>query len=313
MLEPKVTVCVVTFNHSRFIDACVESVLAQVTSFPFELVVGEDCSTDDTRSKLLRLQERCPARIRLVLHPANIGALENFRAVLAASRGRYIAHLDGDDAMLPGKLQKQADILDAEPGISVVAHDMEVIDDVSGKAVGRYGAGLNPPPRGTLNDLVRHGTYFCHSSKMFRRECLEHLPLDSRTRHVADWLLHIQNACLGDVGYLDEVLGVYRRHHGGISANVSRDYLHGIFSDQMYTVDRARALGADAQSIAAGVNRLCYSMSLRCLQLGLYQDFRDFIGRSSGYYNIKHWLYFHLRGLPPLVRGIERLVALVKR
>jgi len=307
MTQPKVSVCIVAYNHGRFIDDCIESVVSQSTSFLIELVVGEDCSTDDTRKRLLAWQKRDTERIRLLLHQVNIGALENFRAVLTACRGTYIAHLDGDDMMLPGKLQKQVDILDAEPGIAIVAHDMAVLDDAKGKVIGRYGGRRAIPSSGTLDDLVRYGTYFCHSSKMFRRTCLEHSPLDRTTFHAADWLFHMQNAVLGRIRYLDEVLGVYRHHHASSSSSLNRDRLQRLFLEQIYTVRQGLVLGAAPESVAAGLDRLYYSIGVRCLSLGMYKDFQEFIGRSTNYYNFKHWLYFRLRALPRLLYGIERL------
>src|SRR5204862_6731871 len=94
---PKVSVCMITFNHEKYIEQAVESVMMQETDFDYELVVGEDCSTDSTRDILERLMERYPERIRLNLHAENKGMLRNFEHTLKSYRGEYIAILEGDD------------------------------------------------------------------------------------------------------------------------------------------------------------------------------------------------------------------------
>ena len=105
----KVSVCMITYNHERFIAQAVESALMQETDFDYEIVIGEDCSTDGTRQVLLDLHDRHPDRIRLLLREKNIGASHNFVGTLEACRGEYVAFLDGDDYWTcPNKLQKQA-------------------------------------------------------------------------------------------------------------------------------------------------------------------------------------------------------------
>src|SRR5687768_17426275 len=71
---PKVSVIVTAYNHERYLTQCLESVLAQATTFPVEIVVGEDCSTDGTRELLQAFSERHPQVIRMVLPDENLGA-----------------------------------------------------------------------------------------------------------------------------------------------------------------------------------------------------------------------------------------------
>ncbi|HMP08564.1 MAG TPA: glycosyltransferase, partial [Lacipirellulaceae bacterium] len=113
MDEVKVSVCMVTYNHERYIAQAVESALAQQTTFPVEIVIGEDCSTDGTRAILAGLAERHPGIVRLRLADANQGAKRNFVGTFAACRGEYVTILEGDDYFTnPAKLQLQADALD---------------------------------------------------------------------------------------------------------------------------------------------------------------------------------------------------------
>src|SRR5256885_17089820 len=108
----KVSVPIVTYNQEKFIAQAVNSVLAQQTSFPFEIVIGEDCSTDGTRGIVQRLVAENPDKIRAICREKNLGMLENHRATYGACRGEYIAFLQGDDYWTdPQKLHKQREFL----------------------------------------------------------------------------------------------------------------------------------------------------------------------------------------------------------
>src|ERR1035438_6131598 len=84
--EPKVGVLMITYNHEKFIAQALESVLMQKTDFPFELVIGDDCSTDGTREIVREYSQKYPEIIRAHLRERNIGAKENFRQVFLADR-----------------------------------------------------------------------------------------------------------------------------------------------------------------------------------------------------------------------------------
>src|ERR1017187_10207934 len=94
---PKVSVLMITYNHEKYIAQAIESVLMQKTNFPFELVIGEDCSTDGTGAIVAEYSRKYPEIIRAHLRERNLGALENFRALFRACRGKYLALLEGDD------------------------------------------------------------------------------------------------------------------------------------------------------------------------------------------------------------------------
>src|SRR4051812_34747689 len=93
----KVSVLVITYNHARFIEKALESVLTQETDFDYEVVVGDDRSTDDTPSHINRFQRRYPGVIRQALRDNTIGATANAATTLAMCRGEYVAIIDGDD------------------------------------------------------------------------------------------------------------------------------------------------------------------------------------------------------------------------
>ena len=128
----KVSVCMVTYNHEKYIAQAIESVLMQKTNFDYELVIGEDCSTDKTKKIIIKYQKRYPKIIRIILNKKNLGAGLNFVQILEACKGEYIALLDGDDYWTdPVKLQKQVDFLDNNPYYSISSHNVYVIQEGS--------------------------------------------------------------------------------------------------------------------------------------------------------------------------------------
>jgi glycosyltransferase involved in cell wall biosynthesis len=219
----EVTVLVVTYNHAGFIEAAVESVLTQETDFGVEVIISEDCSTDGTREIVQRLAESRPDRIRLFLSERNLNDNTVLRRGFEAARGRYVALLDGDDFWTSKhKLQKQVDFLEAHPDCSSCFHNVNVVyegdatpshlfhqdDQVEGVTAPR------PKPISTLADIVR-SNFIPTCSVVFRADVARDLP---------PWFddleliqpLHVMTAKRGDLAYLDEVMGTYRVHPGGV-------------------------------------------------------------------------------------------------
>lgn len=309
----KVSVSIVTYNHERFLGPCLDSVLSQVTRFPFEIVVGEDASTDGTAAVLRDYAARHPGIVRPIFHERNVGVNRNWQAVLDACRGEYIAHLDGDDLMRPGKLQRQVELLDARPDVAMCFHNMAVFDSDTGRVTRSFTLPGHPRVE-TLDDLVRHGTVYCHSSKMYRRSALPPEGLDRDTHLVMDWLVHLQNARHGRVAYLDEVLGDYRKHGGGTTA-LGIAKAGRLMADQLHTIEKGAAFGASEDAVRHAKARILFAFAMRFLEAGEDAEFRRTIeesGRDGAWISRQHRMVHRLRRTPRLVRGLaaayERLV-----
>ncbi len=212
--RPKVSVLMVTYNHEKYIAQAIESVLMQKTTFPFELLVGEDCSTDGTREIVKEYSRKYPEIVHAHLREHNLGSRENWLGIFDASRGEYLALLEGDDYWTSShKLQLQADLLDAHPDTSICGHpcvwhtqDGAQLDTI----VPQLPAGFYSVENLLLGD--RLGT----CSVMFRRvphdirpECYAHLV-------IGDLPMFVELARHGNVALLNETMGMYRIHAGGI-------------------------------------------------------------------------------------------------
>jgi glycosyltransferase involved in cell wall biosynthesis len=209
---PKVSVCVMTYNQAGYIGQCLQSLVDQQTDFPFEIIVGDDGSTDGTREVIQDFVARHPGLIVPVLHERNIGPTVNYFSVHNLARGVYVAHLDGDDYALPGKLQKLSDHLDGHPDCAIVWHRMQILNEKSQFAVGMpvvpvsrtYGA-----EKLYAQDLaLYYGLTGCHSGSMYRRECKR---LSSFDGNIVDYHITLSLCIDGKCAmYIEEPYGVYR-------------------------------------------------------------------------------------------------------
>ncbi|MDE6378455.1 MAG: glycosyltransferase family 2 protein [Duncaniella sp.] len=133
-MTPKVSVIVATYNQADTIGRALESIVGQHTSFPYEIIIGEDASTDDTRRVCSEWAERYPELIRLMPKAPNKGLTVNYYDCLEAARGEYIADLAGDDRWVnPDKLQMQVEFLDRHPEVTMVHTAWVPVDAATGK------------------------------------------------------------------------------------------------------------------------------------------------------------------------------------
>lgn len=211
----KVSVVMITYNHERYIAQAIESVLMQKSGFEFELVIGEDCSTDNTRMIVSTYRERYPGRIRLLLPERNQGMMANFVATLAACRGHYVALCDGDDYWTDSlKLQKQVDFLEAHPECSLCYHNvMRLHEDDAIEPTPVVPA--DQKPFLSIEDIVFRNP-LPTSSVIFRNDLLSAMPAWYHDLGVGDWPLWVLVAQHGKAGYLDEIMAAYRVHSGGV-------------------------------------------------------------------------------------------------
>lgn len=207
-----VSVCIVTYNQEKYIAECLESLVQQKTNFNFEIIIGEDCSTDNTRKIVEQYAKKYPNLIIPLFHKKNIGAVENIKQVYKKARGKYIAHMDGDDLALPEKLQIQFDILESSNSCDVCSHDMQRIDD---KGYNLYRDWVYPEGEYDLLALYKHFPFFSHSSKMFRNKYREDFWDDLLSEPtIMDVDIHVENLRNSNIWHIGKTLGKYREGVG---------------------------------------------------------------------------------------------------
>jgi glycosyltransferase involved in cell wall biosynthesis len=170
---------------------------------------------------VLAYQRRYPTRVRLLLSERNLRNNQIVARGIQAAQGRYVALLDGDDYWTsPDKLQKQVDFLDAHPDCAVCFHNATVVYE-DGSRAPRHWTPVDQKPVATLEDIWL-GNFIATCATMFRRGLWPELPSwYDALFPITDWPLHILNAEHGHLGYLNEVMGVYRYHSGGLYSPLS--------------------------------------------------------------------------------------------
>ena len=204
---PKVSVCIVTYNQEKYIRQCLQSIVDQETDFDFEVIVGDDCSTDGTRSIINHFESAYPKLVRLIQQEKNTGGMQNYLTVHQAAAGDYVCHVDGDDWVRPGKLQKQSRYLDENNECTLVAHRM-----ATWAAEKQVATTRNNPERIDLSLLLRHHPMFLNSSIMYRKHQLA--SIFQSDKKFIDFYVYISAAQRGGIGFINEVLGDYRRNIG---------------------------------------------------------------------------------------------------
>lgn len=216
---PLVSVAMITHNHAQFITKAVESVLAQRTNFPLELIIGDDASSDGTREQIELVSMLAPQVVRTLFHPINIGMHRNMESVLEKCRGQFVAFLEGDDYWTCGnKLQLQVDALRARSDAIGAFHPVTVVDAL-GQETGQIYPGICRREIWTEDMLANND--IPTASVMIRRDALPELPESFRKLPMRDWPMWIFASLRGPWFSIPKLMAAYRRHGHGVWSRLS--------------------------------------------------------------------------------------------
>ena len=238
--NPIVSVCVQPYQHASYIRDALDSILMQQTDFEFEILLGEDESTDGTREICIEYARKYPEKIRLFLnsrknvlyingHPTGRWNMLNN---LKNSRGKYVALLPGDDYWTdPHKLQKQVDVLERHPECVACHHwHKYAIKDESDSyieipAPKNYGQGYFPKKIGTVRDIFDNRLRIKSRTVMYRN-------IFRKIDFPPEWFMHVAfgdvplSMIMGEYGdfyFIDRPMAVYRQTEKGVSKAGPKD------------------------------------------------------------------------------------------
>jgi len=291
----KLSVLVMTYNHREYISEALDGILMQKTDFDFEILIGEDDSDDGTREICREYAAKYPDRIRLFLNDRkNVIYIDgkptgrwNFINLFKHARGKYIAWCEGDDYWTdPYKLQKQVDFLDQKPDFVICFHHVDWL--INGQL--KRNTYLPPTSKGyyTADDLFMHDNFMRTCSVVFRNGLFDELPEWFYHIPYGDIAMHVLNAQHGKIGYIDETMGVYRVHSGGIYSN-ENPFFNIIRSIKTFSTLAEQLNYKDSDSYKIGMAKIHYWMSSEAKRVA--EQFRQTISPKG----IAIWKSFSLK------------------
>lgn len=236
-MTKKLTIVSITYNHEKYIAEALDSFLMQKTDFQFEVIIADDCSTDNTAKIIQEYANKYPDIIKPILREKNIGCINNYIDTLSQAKGEYLIMCEGDDYFTDHlKLQKQVDFLDANQDYYLCFHKVRIFFDDGSRPDSIFPNKSYHFNKNVLEleDLLTHN--FMQTNSVMYRWRFNHEKIeDVFPKYIlpCDWFLHILHAQKGKIGFINETMSDYRRHKEGIwweSANdVEKIYLkHGI-------------------------------------------------------------------------------------
>jgi len=209
----KITVAINTYNHDAFLDQALEGVLMQQTTYPYEVLVVDDCSTDGTPDVLEHYARRHPGLIRAIVNERNQGALSSMIQLFEQARGDYVATFDGDDYWTdPAKLQLQVSFLEANPDFVLCGHNCVMRNEWTGTETLRPDGGRDRIL--TTSDLIDF--HLPAGSMVFRNGLLPSWPECFRSLAFGDRVIALMLSEVGKVHYWTRPMSVYRIHAQGL-------------------------------------------------------------------------------------------------
>jgi glycosyltransferase involved in cell wall biosynthesis len=275
-MKPKLTVCIVTYNHERYIRECLQSVLAQDVEADLELLVGDDDSGDATASIVAELAAANPGRIRLIRNSPRLGGSMNYRNLMELARGDFIAHLDGDDYWLPGKLAEQLALLEKYPE-AVAAYSNAVVCNDKGEVLGKFNNSL--PELFDLAALLVRGNFLNQSSMLYRGAQRERLL--EMAFPCLDYQFHLRLAQAGPVVYSNKALVVYRAGTAGsVLTQINESVRDRYWKAMMSVSDAGVADGIWDRMLADFMRRVVFR-AVRTRSLGLVRRWWPLVGAQA--------------------------------
>lgn len=206
----KVSACITTYNQEDFIRECLDNAINQIVDFEYEIVIGEDNSSDNTKQICQEYAAKYPDLIKFFPREKNLGMMGNWIQTIENCQGKYIAFCEGDDYWTDAyKLKKQFDFLEENKEYSYCGHKSLVLED-----------GIFTPIELNIKEIslpiLLNKNMLNTATLVFRKVCIVPIPPFFKNATAGDWLLQITALQKGNGYILDDYMSVYRKHIGGI-------------------------------------------------------------------------------------------------
>lgn len=226
--DPKVSVCMITYGHEKFIEQAINGVLMQECNFEVELIIANDCSRDKTDEVVKNILKNHPRAswIKYTKHKENLGMMPNFIFALKQCKAEFIAVCEGDDYWTdPFKLQKQVDFLDNNSEYVICWTKFSVVDEFEKSQLAQEPVWVEQLNVSNSVDIDLHSIFtpYCTYTltAIFRRESLD-ISLFHKLKHAKDNSMYAICLGKGTGVLLNFYSSIYRLHQGGVYSSVSK-------------------------------------------------------------------------------------------
>lgn len=218
MSNLQLSVCIITYNQEKYLPQALDSILNQEHNYSYEIIVGEDCSTDNTRKVLEDYATKYPDIIKPIYNNHNLGLLKNYYNVLSYCNGKYIMECAGDDYWLPGKVQKQISFMEQNNYVGLCyGKKIDYIQNCN-KKIKTSCKGFTE-----YSDLIQYNSIpaasVCIRNELLKKYINEVRPLDKdwKMEDYPMWLWFSMNS---KIVYMDNRFIVYRVLENSISHQI---------------------------------------------------------------------------------------------
>lgn len=206
-----VSICMITYNHEKYLNQAIDGILMQETNFDFELIIANDNSPDNSDSIIKNYINNHPLgkKIKYLKNEKNIGMMPNFIQAIENCTGKYVALCEGDDYWTDiKKLQKQVDFLENNQKYVICFHHANI--DKNGSII-PDNITRKVKPKTSIKDLSK-GNYIHTCTVLFRNHLFEGFPEYFYKAPVGDYFLHMLNSKYGKIFCIEECMANYRVH-----------------------------------------------------------------------------------------------------
>jgi len=304
MQNPLVSVHMITYNQALYVAQAIESIVAQKTNFFFELVIGEDCSTDNTRDVVLEYKKLYPDIIQLITSDNNVGVVNNTRRVTAACKGKYIAYCEGDDFWHnPNKLQKQVDFLESNSDYGLVHSDYNLFYEVTQKTIENYNDNhaIIIPEGFIYEELLNPQKYIIKTpTACFRKEFLTNYfsydVMQQRNWKLDDLPLWLEIAKHLKIKYIPESLATYRIMAESVSHTSNASKRHQfhlmVYDIRKYYSGKYGCSLNNQKNIECSHQRVLLSDGFALGDKAMVVDAINFLKKNNAKISLKEYAYF---------------------
>lgn len=322
--DPIVSIFCITYNHEDYIEEAIDGFLMQETNFPFEIIIHDDASTDNTVDKIKAYTEKYPHLISTILQIENQHSQGKkiFSMLLNKSKGKYITLCEGDDYWTDKKkLQIQIDLMEQNPECYLSFHPAEELinDKLTGKVWANHGA---KNKLFTDIEMIRSiGNVFCPTASMIlNRQVLDPMPDFFHTVFAGDNFMQFLGSLNGGALFIARNMSIYRRENSGSWSTVmkKKDNMSVVENRKNHVFRYIKSLDDMGnfidqkyrKEVDKKISSSLFSLSLIYLNNNFDKDFRKMLVRSHEVHKptgLLHSILYHFRLSPFLARKVVKL------